>query len=112
MNPEFRRQLWLEITPQRLIIMPLVLASIATLNSNAGNIFGPHLGVKIYLVFMLVWGTRRAISSLADEIRDKTWDTQKMSALSAWDMTMGKMFGGTIFVWYGGAICLIYDIFL
>ena len=30
-NPEFRRNLWLELSPQRLILMPLVLAVIGAL---------------------------------------------------------------------------------
>jgi hypothetical protein len=55
----------------------------------------------------MLWGARQAIDSIVEEYRDRTWDTQRLSALSPWDMTWGKLFGSTIMVWYGGTICLL-----
>ena len=36
-NPEFRRNLWLELSPQRLVLMVSVLGIIAALTVYLGN---------------------------------------------------------------------------
>ena len=43
---------------------------------------------------------------MVGEIRDRTWDGQRLSSLGAGTMIWGKLFGSTIFNWFGGAICL------
>jgi len=35
-----------------------------------------------------------------------TWESQRMSGMSAWSMVWGKLFGGAIFPWYCALICL------
>lgn len=111
MNPELRRNLWLEITPHRLLAMPAVLAlafmalwaidrskAIETVCLTALASFG---------VLTILWGTRLAANSVIDEIIDKTWDWQRLSTLTPWEMTWGKLFGATAFAWYGGLVCLL-----
>ena len=49
--------------------------------------------------------SRRA-SAIIGEIRERTWDGQRLSSLGAGTMMWGKLFGSTIFNWFGGAICL------
>ncbi len=110
-NPELRRNFWLEMTPHRLIGMPLVLG-LAFLLSVVGNDnrWGePTATTAIYLfvAIVLAWGTRQATMSVTDEIDGKTWDTQRMSALTPWQLTWGKLFGANIFTWYGGGLCLM-----
>jgi hypothetical protein len=110
MNPEFKRNLWLVFTPQRLIVTPALLAlvfmAIAMFNVDnfASNCFG--LARFLFIVIVWFWGLRHANASIIDEMREKTWDQQRMSALSPWTMTWGKLFGATAFVWYAGLICL------
>jgi len=60
----------------------------------------------IYYLLTLVWGTRLAGDALINEIRDHTWDQQRMTSISPWSMAWGKLFGITIYVWYGAVICL------
>jgi hypothetical protein len=60
----------------------------------------------LYYLIVVVWGTRNAARSVVGEIRDRTWDVQRLSSLRADTMTWGKLFGSTIFNWFGGAICL------
>ncbi|MGC9954275.1 MAG: hypothetical protein ABSD21_08355 [Rhizomicrobium sp.] len=108
MNPEFQRNLWLELTPRRMFLMAVVLALIffaAALTD--GTVSGPGEAARwLYYLIVVVWGTRNAALSVVGEIRDRTWDGQRLSSLSADTMTWGKLFGSTIYNWFGGAICL------
>lgn len=109
LNPEFRRNLWLELTPQRLIAMPLVLGLIFTLVVLADDGHFTTLGgvgENLFYILVLLWGCRRAAASVAGEVREGTWDWQRMSAIGPWAMSWGKLLGSTAFVWYGGVLCL------
>ena len=110
-NPELQRNLWLEITPYRLVSMPLIIAAVAYLAFVSD---GYHLGtsvasatVGLFFVISLIWGTKLAAETVMNEIRDHTWDGQRMSVLTPWELTCGKLFGSTLYTWYGGAICLV-----
>lgn len=109
MNPEFLRNLWIEITPSRLAAAPLVLGAILLLvwyvsGGDMTKVSGAALWLYYFIVLM--WGTRRAAASLADEVANRTWDSQRMSALGPWAMSWGKLFGATAYVWYGALLCL------
>ena len=108
-NPEFKRNLWLSFSKHRLIGMPSLLAltflAIAFAQDEvAGNLYAASVALFIFIVWL--WGARNANSSIVDELREKTWDQQRMSALDPWTMTWGKLFGSTSFNWYGGLMCL------
>jgi hypothetical protein len=103
MNPEIERSLWLELSPQRLVLFPLILVGFAlTLPRDAAM----YLGLFGFLAVGILWGIRMAFSSILREVNDHTWDWQRMSALSPWSMAWGKLIGSTLAPWYGGAICL------
>lgn len=111
-NPEFRRNLWLSFSPHRLIAMPGLLAlsflAFALSGQNehvAQRLY--NLGTALFIFIVWLWGARNANAAIVDEIRDKTWDQQRMSALSPWEMTWGKLLGATSFNWYGGTMCLV-----
>ena len=107
-NPEFKRNLWLQFSWHRLIAMPVVLGLTFLTIVSAGSINDLNSYLSIFFVGIVwLWGTRNASASITDELRDKTWDQQRMSALQPWTMTWGKLFGATSFNWYGGAICLL-----
>ncbi len=86
LNPEFRRYIWLEISPQRLIAMPAILGAIFLLLwvSGGDEIALRHWSLGIYLLLVLLWGPRLAASSVVSEIRARTWDWQRMSAIGPW----------------------------
>jgi ABC-type transport system involved in multi-copper enzyme maturation permease subunit len=109
-NPEFRRHVWLELTPHRLVAMPALLALIFLLVAmGASEARGAALAFTALGIFTLLcplWGARLTVDSVADEFRDKTWDTQRMSALTPWELAAGKLLGASVFAWYGGLICL------
>ena len=111
MNPEFRRQLWLQFSVTRLALLPLLLAGVFTavyLSTQAAPA-EPLAAVAMVLFGVLVMGmgTFAAGSSVMDEIADRTWDQQRMSATQPWAMTWGKLAGATAYGWYGGALCLL-----
>jgi len=111
LNPELRRNLWLELSAHRLVAMPAILALVFVLfyvpgrgADGAGRLLGVAAGAFVVLVHF--WGSKQAAESITDEMRDRTWDWQRLSSLGPWPMTWGKLVGATAFQWYGGAVCL------
>lgn len=91
MNPELRRNLWLEFSLHRVLAMPAVTAITAVLivavsassaleNLAASAAFG-------FAALVLLWGTQLAGASVIEEARARTWDAQRMSAIAPWAMT-------------------------
>lgn len=110
MNPELMRNLWLELTPRRMILMVLALGFIFVTAwiSSDNRLKGPaQAGEMFFYVIVILWGTRNAAQAVVGEIRDRTWDLQRLSAIGPWDMVWGKLFGSTSYVWFGGALCLL-----
>ena len=108
LNPELKRNLWLELSLERLIAMPVILGLlfwVSTLVGDAETLAVASIGA--FHVVVLLWGTRRAAGAVAGELRAGTWDDQRMSPISAWSMAWGKLAGATSYVWYGGAFCLV-----
>ena len=105
-NPEFRRNLVLELTPHRLVAVPLVLGLIFV---TAWAIDGPGAtaaaGRLVMTVLLALWGARAAADAVFGEVTDRTWDAQRMSSIGPWAMSWGKLFGATVFSWYGSLFC-------
>lgn len=109
MNAEFERNLWLELTPRRLVAMPVVLALVFFAASlGAGDDLGAIATVARFLFYGIVvlWGTRAAAETVVGEIQARTWDSQRLSSLTPAQMLWGKLLGGVSFQWYGGFFCL------
>lgn len=110
-NPEFQRQLYLECSPARLAGIPLTLWALLTLGYLLDDRrLGPataKTALALYALIVLLWGARQAMDSITEEYRERTWDTQRLSALSPWALTWGKLLGGTLMAWYAGGICLV-----
>jgi len=105
-QPELQRQLWLEFSVTRLFAMPAVLALVfvAIALGGAGALASAALGG--FLLLAWAYGARLASASLHDELTEGTWDAQRLSSLTPWQLTFGKLAGGTAFAWYGGLLCL------
>lgn len=109
LNPEFMRNLRLQLSLQRLLIAPFAIGAVfllAWLGTEQDPQTIEEVARFLFFVVTLLWGTRRAADALAEEVSGGTWDSQRLSALGAWQMAWGKFFGGTVYVWYCGAICL------
>jgi hypothetical protein len=109
MNPELRRNLWLQFSPGRLLLAPvclgLILVSVWIVTFHVYSVVA-LLSEWAYYLLAILWGTRRAGDLVAEEVAGRTWDAQRMSALGAWQMTWGKLLGGTSYVWYAGGLAL------
>ena len=103
MNPEFERNLWLEASPRRIAWAAVALGVIYGLTAmSAQRVLGPALatcGVVVAVVCGMIWGARAAGGAVLNEIGDRTWDFQRLSALEPWAMTWGKLFGATSLAW-------------
>lgn len=107
MNPEFVRNLWLEATPFRLALIAGVLLLVFAATNVAPGLFSSQgSALTLYFFFVVLWGTRSATLSVVGEIRERTWDSQKLSAIGPVDMVWGKLLGTTVHNWFGGLICL------
>lgn len=110
-NPELRRNLWLEATPARLVLVPAILGGIFFLAFVADEHRLGAVTATVALVCLGVltwgWGAHLAAESILAELRGRTWDWQRMSGLGGWTLTWGKLAGATAPAWYGAALCLL-----
>ena len=108
MNPELLRNFWLEATPFKLVrTAGLLLLVFGLCMAAPGGILSPdHAAMALYWLFAVLWGTRSAAMSVVGEIRERTWDGQKLSALGPTEMTWGKLLGATSANWFGALPCL------
>lgn len=111
LNPEFIRNVWLELTRRRLILMSsFVGASLAATTLIYGDFWSEEVvlvATNMFWIIIILMGSRDAARAVVGEIRERTWDQQRLSAIGPASMTWGKLFGATVFAWYGGAICLV-----
>lgn len=108
-NPEFTRNIWLQFSWQRLLAAAVVIGVLYYAGSyfgSAGDAAITTGGRWLFHFIIGLWGTRRAADALAEEVGGNTWETQRMSGLSAWQMVWGKLLGGTAFPWFCGLLCL------
>ncbi|OOZ38298.1 hypothetical protein BOW53_16025 [Solemya pervernicosa gill symbiont] len=114
-NPELKRNAWLELSAHRMLAMPAILALIFNLAYlTAGNDFWKQMGIYAvisYVALVVLWGGKLASEGLIREVDGQTWDNQRMSVIGPWSMSWGKLFGSTLFPWYGGVICLAVYLF-
>lgn len=111
MNPEFRRQLWLQFSVTRVGTLVLLLGACFTaVFLSTSGAAAPALttaGATLFGLLVLGLGTVATGASVMDEIADRTWDQQRMSAMQPWAMTWGKLAGASAYSWLGGALCLL-----
>lgn len=110
MNAELRRHAWQELRLHELLVTPVVLGVLAITAVAASDSPAETLAwgaMAVFVVLTIGWGTLRAFASVADEVRDRTWDFQRMTALAPAHMALGKVFGAPLLQWYIGAWCLL-----
>ncbi len=107
-NAEFAKNLWLELSVQRLIAMPAIIIVVALLimmntGEEANQVL--HYSSLAGFVFVgMIWGIKSSADAILDEYNEKTWDWQRMSVIGAWKLGIGKLFGSTIYNWYGALL--------
>jgi hypothetical protein len=116
-NPEFQKNIWLEMSTQRLVLMPVIIFTLLFLASISPmyNDIDFSLSKICYVGFSIIlslWGGKIAHDNIVNEYNNRTWDWQKTSALSPGQLLTGKLFGAPIYSWYGALICLLLYWFL
>jgi len=114
MNAELRRNLWLQMTGGRIavgasLVLVLLVAALVVDVRIKNESFGVTRWVSMvtYVLVVLLWGGRQAAAAVVMEVREKTWDWQRLSAIGAWPMTLGKLAGATSLSWLLGLLCLL-----
>lgn len=111
MNAELQRLLWLDFTGSRVGALLLAVAAIAGLGwlidgeRFAGT--SATFTLATFILMTVAWGANQVNHALLDEMRARTWDQQRLSALSPWAMTWGKLAGATALPWLAGGIALV-----
>ena len=108
MNPEFQRNLWQEWTRPRLTSAFAALGAILVLawlaNGRLPGAITANAALGCIAIFTVAWGAHLCGHSLLDELRSRTWDQQRMSALSPWRMVWGKLLGAPAVAWACGGV--------
>lgn len=114
LSPELQRQLWLRFTPVKLAAAPVVIALLAYIAlAGATDAAGRLVNMATVGFFLAagLGGTYQAAAAFQEEIKNKTWDGQKMSCLTPAQLAFGKLFGATSYLWYVGGIMLLIIFF-
>lgn len=107
MNPELKRNILIEMSVQRLVAMPFILGLIFAAAWALEGVTGLITTSEVlFWVLVFLWGTRKAAGAFDSEMANNTWDSQRLSALTAVQIFAGKLFGSTSFVLYGALISL------
>lgn len=118
-TPEFHRNIWSKISLFKVIAAPvfigLCMVILLNIAPEKGGFFNQGHASQIILegswwIFFLVvavWGIHDASTALQDEMRNNTWDFQRMSSINPFQLVVGKLFGVTSYAWYVGAIALV-----
>lgn len=110
LSSEIQKYYWQDFSLQRLIAMPAVMAAIIWLinlikTNHVASSVATFASIGFFpLVF--IWGGYRAASCVIEEIQGNTWDNQRLSSVSPWQLSLGKLFGSTLYPWYGGLLAL------
>jgi len=109
-NAELQRLLWLDFTGSRVGAVLFAVAAVAGLGWLIdGERFAGTTATFTLATFILLtvaWGANQVSHALLDELRARTWDQQRLSALTPWAMTWGKLVGATALPWLAGGTAL------
>ncbi len=112
-NPELKRNAWIELRPNRIwALLGLMAFAYVFANTAFVNQYNPatevlmNTSVTIFYFLVGVWATKNAADAVAEEINQKTWDRQRMSGQNPWTLTIGKLFGPTLYQWLGGFVAM------
>lgn len=112
-NPEFIRNLWVELSPFKLALIPVIFGGLIFVLSQFGhshpgyplqpawndnrNIARICTGIATWVFYIAA--PFKAASSIREEIAQKTWDFQRMSSIDPWTLAIGKLLGATSYHW-------------
>lgn len=108
-NPEFRRNLWIQFSSTRVLVggllTGLLLACALSLDLalTGQTKFEPtvltYTARWVAIAILVVWAGYQAAGAVVGEVRQRTWDAQRLSTIHPWSMAWGKLFGATALAW-------------
>ncbi|HTK84214.1 MAG TPA: hypothetical protein VL625_03935 [Patescibacteria group bacterium] len=109
-NPELDRNLWTEFSWGRVIGGPIVIAGLVWFfGSHEIDVPKTIIGTVQSMAYavLYLWGCHSIAGALPSEMRNQSWDLQRMSALSSWSITWGKLLGPASYQWYCTFVMLL-----
>ena len=116
-SPEIIRYCRLEAKPARLMagfITAQVVAFSVYLIATQGSDPGKQLAQQILWLQAVILGGYAAVRSVASVVEEraaKTWDFQRLTPLTSWDLAWGKFAGAPIFAYFLTAVLTPWAIF-
>jgi hypothetical protein len=111
-NPELKKYWWIEFSSKRYFAFFALFSLIFFIiySNQEGYESQFYASVVIYFLLTVLWGSYLSANSVMNEILDNTWDFLRLSELSTWQLTFGKIFGSNIFIWSISApiFCLVF----
>src|SRR5262245_34056302 len=111
-SPEFHKQMWMSISPFKLVAPPLfalVLGSILyAAKGSGGHVeFFTEAGCLAFLAIVLLWGCQAAGGVVQAELTGCTWDIPRASRLTTGQLTFGMFLGAVAYPWYCASLLLL-----
>ena len=110
--PEIERYAMSEARPGRLVtaaVTSLVVggclyaSTAASSSQDSGSaLFGAAFWLQAMI--LLLYGTSRTTGSVLTERLEKTWDLQRLTPMSSWELSIGKLLGAPILAFYLAAL--------
>lgn len=108
MNPEIRKNIWLELSITRVAaLLGAYLVILASILNSRHPLDSYGSFACMALVAFMLFAFVRCSASVATEVQDNTWDFQRMSSVGAWELTLGKIVGAPIFATWGAVIAFV-----
>lgn len=111
---ELKKNLWTELTPARLIIMPVSICAfflfIYFVSKTPEALYKSMLNWSTIIIAVLLYlvGTRVASEAIIGEINSRTWINLRMTGIKVWHLWSSKLFLQNLYVWYGTAVAVIF----
>ncbi|MEM7184623.1 MAG: hypothetical protein AAF518_27255 [Spirochaetota bacterium] len=108
-NAELTRNFWIELTPNRIFMMPIILGLLFLLvgipdSSRYSTLLYASGGMIFFLLH--IWGNKQVADAVIHEVNERTWDNQRLTLIRPFELAIGKLFGSTMFPWYGCIYCI------
>lgn len=110
MNPELQRSLWSTFRLRGFVLTTAVVALVLLTLASFDDWSNPARTIRhadlLFYAFVVGIGAGSAGHAVVQEVRDRTWDQQRLSTIGPWSMVWAKLVGATALQWYAGLLCL------
>lgn len=108
-NAELKRNLWLDFSLQRVCLSILIITLLCYIIAvSISYQAGAYVAYALAYFFLFLWGNKNSSDCVIGEFNQNTWDFQRQSAQTPFEMSLGKLIGSTAFAWY----CTFISIFI